>query len=302
MNFLNGLYEMLDKSRVFSQEKMELHTTFKAGGPAKYLVKPKNEEELRNVLLLSRKENVPYYVVGNGSNLLVSDEGYDGVIILIGSEMSDMIINDNAITVKAGALMSAIGAKAREMSLTGFEFASGIPGTIGGACVMNAGAYGSEIKDVLKSVKVMDADGNVYTLKAEELDLSYRHSIIPDKGLIVMEAVIELSHGNQEEITAYMAELAGKRREKQPLEYPSAGSTFKRPEGMYAGALIEQCNLKGRGVGGACVSQKHAGFVINKNKATAKDIYDTIRLVQKTVNDETGVSLSPEVKFLGKFV
>lgn len=244
---------------------------------------------------------MPYYILGNGSNLLVSDHGYRGVIIQIYKSMSEVSVKGELVTAQAGALLSAIAAKAAEESLTGFEFASGIPGTIGGAAVMNAGAYGGEMKDVLEQVTVLTKEGELLTLPREELEMGYRTSRVARNQYIVLEAVIRLTHGEQKQIRETMNELKEKRTTKQPLEYPSAGSTFKRPEGYFAGKLIEDAGLRGFQVGGAQVSEKHCGFVINKDNATAAEVRELIRQVSERVKANSGVTLEPEVKMLGEF-
>lgn len=299
--FEDELKRILPEEQIKAGEPMELHTTFRVGGPADYFVLPKTKEELKEVVALCRGEGVPFYIVGNGSNLLVSDKGYRGVVIQIFKLMNTICVEGNCIYAQAGALLSAIAAKALEESLTGFEFASGIPGTLGGACVMNAGAYGGEMRQVLKQVTVLDKEGEVFTIPSEELEMGYRTSIIAKKGHIVLEAVIELQKGDGEEIRGLMEGLKNKRVEKQPLEYPSAGSTFKRPEGYFAGKLIQDSGLRGFAVGGAQVSEKHCGFVINKDHATAADIAELMRQVSERVEKRFGVALEPEVKRLGEF-
>lgn len=281
-------------------EPMIKHTSFRAGGAAEWFVIPEQAEELKAVLAACKKADTPWYVIGNGSNLLVSDKGFPGVIIST-AKFDRLEVNGTEITVGAGVMLSKLANTAYKAGLTGLEFAAGIPGTVGGACVMNAGAYGSEMKNVLKNVTVLTAEGNVETLPAEELKLGYRTSVIPKKGYLVLEAVVSLTEGNMEEIKAVMDDLAFRRKDKQPLEFPSAGSTFKRPEGYFAGKLIEDCGLKGFSVGGAQVSEKHAGFVINKGGAKANDIYCLCKEVEKKVQAEFGVSLEMEVKLLGDF-
>ncbi len=278
-----------------------MHTTFRVGGPADYFVMPESSGEVQQVISLCREEKMPYYVIGNGSNLLVSDEGYRGVILQIYRTMSRIEAEGTLIRAQAGALLSAIAAKAYENSLTGFEFAAGIPGTIGGASVMNAGAYGGEMKDVIRSVTVLDRDGKIRKIEREDLEMGYRISIISKEGYITLEAEIELSEGKPEEIKALMDDLRTRRVTKQPLEYPSAGSTFKRPEGYFAGKLIQDTGLAGFQVGGAQVSEKHCGFVINKENATAADIDSLMRQVSEKVKEKFGVTLEPEVKRLGVF-
>ncbi len=299
--FENELKKVLSERQVKTGEPMEMHTTFRVGGPADYFVLPETKEELRETVLLCRREEMPYYILGNGGNLLVSDKGYRGVIIQVFKSMNKIRADGNCIHAQAGALLSAIAARALEKSLKGFEFASGIPGTLGGACVMNAGAYGGEMKQVLKQVTVLDSEGNILAIPSEDLEMGYRTSIIAKEGHIVLEAVIELEEGNEEEIRSLMEELKNKRVEKQPLEYPSAGSTFKRPEGYFAGKLIQDSGLRGFSVGGAQVSEKHCGFVINKDHATAADIAELMRRVSQCVEEKFGVALEPEVKRLGEF-
>ena len=294
----NRLKLIAGDSNVRCDEPMSSHCTFRAGGTAKYYVIPDEYTKVRDVLRLCVEENSPYYVIGNGSNLLVQDDGFDGVIIEIDSALAKIEINGNEIVAKAGAKLSKIAVKALNESLTGFEFAHGIPGNLGGAVTMNAGAYGGEMKDVLKWVKVLDNNGEMKTLKAEELELGYRTSIIVKEKMIVLEACIELHEGNRDEIEMHMKELMAKRKEKQPLEYPSAGSTFKRPEGYFAGKLIQDAGLKGYRVGGAMVSEKHSGFVINYDNATATDIINLMKDVRKKVYEEFQVTLEPEVKIL----
>ena len=294
----NRLKLIAGDSNVRCDEPMSSHCTFRAGGTAKYYVIPDEYKKVRDVLRLCVEENIPYYVIGNGSNLLVQDDGFDGVIIEIDSALAKIEINGNEIVAKAGAKLSKIAVKALNESLTGFEFTHGIPGNLGGAVTMNAGAYGGEMKDVLKWVKVLDNNGEMKTLKAEELELGYRTSIIVKEKMIVLEACIELHEGNRDEIEMHMKELMAKRKEKQPLEYPSAGSTFKRPEGYFAGKLIQDAGLKGYRVGGAMVSEKHSGFVINYDNATATDIINLMKDVRKKVYEEFQVTLEPEVKIL----
>lgn len=287
--------------RVLLEEPMKRHTTFRIGGPAEVFVMPGNLEEMQRILEICRTEDLPYFILGNGSNLLVSDKGYQGVVVQLYRNFGQIRVEDSRIHAQAGALLSGIAAAAREASLTGFEFAGGIPGTLGGAVVMNAGAYGGEMKDVLKEVTVLTPEGGVLTLQADELHMGYRTSVIKEAGYIVLEAVISLEKGDQEEIRSRMQELAGMRTSKQPLSYPSAGSTFKRPEGYFAGKLIMDSGLRGYQVGGAQVSEKHCGFVINTGNATAKDVTTLMSDVQRIVLEKFGVKLEPEVKFLGEF-
>ena len=240
-------------------------------------------------------------VIGNGSNLLVGDGGIRGVVLEIGKQMSDVVIEGTVITAGAGAMLSSIASRAAAAELTGMEFASGIPGSLGGAVVMNAGAYGGEMKDILQKVTVLTPDGTVQTLSVEELELSYRHSIIPEKGYLVISAVLKLEPGNADEIQSIMDDLKEKRVSKQPLEYPSAGSTFKRPEGYFAGKLIQDAGLRGFRVGGAQVSEKHCGFIINRDQATSTDICQLMQQVSEIVYEKFGVRLEPEVKKIGEF-
>lgn len=297
----NELLKIMSEEQVKTEEPMKNHTTFRVGGPAEFFVMPRSAEEVKKVIDLCRRESFPYYIIGNGSNLLVSDQGYRGVVLQIYKEMSYIEIEENVVVAQAGALLSAIANKALENGLTGFEFAAGIPGTLGGACVMNAGAYGGEMKDVLEEVTVLTEEGEVLTIPKENLELGYRTSIIARKGYIVLEARIQLREGEKEAIKSLMEELKDKRVSKQPLEYPSAGSTFKRPEGYFAGKLIQDAGLRGFSVGGAQVSEKHCGFVINRENATAADVAELMRQVSARVEEEFGVKLEPEVMRLGEF-
>ena len=283
------------------QEPMKKHTTFRIGGPADYYLCPHSVRELQAVLHICRGEKLPFFILGNGSNLLVSDKGYRGAVIQLWKNMSEIERTGTRIRAQAGALLSKIAAAALEDGLIGMEFAAGIPGTLGGAVVMNAGAYGGEMKDIIKEVQVMDQEGNLLNLPAEKLELGYRTSIIKKKDYIVLSAVLELEPGDREEIRAKMDDLKERRVSKQPLELPSAGSTFKRPEGYFAGKLIMDAGLRGFSVGGAQTSEKHCGFVVNKGNATAEDVTDLIREVQEKVKERFGVELEPEVKFLGEF-
>ena len=293
--------DLLGEDRVFTDEPMKQHTTFKIGGPADYFLVPESGEEAGEIIKICKQTDIPYFILGNGSNLLVGDGGYRGAVIQIYRNMSAVTTEGTIITAQAGALLSSVAAVAKNASLTGFEFAGGIPGTVGGAAVMNAGAYGGEMKDVLVEVTVMDADGNIFTIPAEKLELGYRTSIIKKAGYIVLEAKIRLEEGNQEAIRERMKELTIQRTTKQPLEFPSAGSTFKRPEGYFAGKLVMDSGLRGYQVGGARVSEKHCGFVINAGGATAKDVRTLMENVRDIVYKKYGVTLEPEVKFLGEF-
>lgn len=293
--------DLLGEDRVFTEEAMSQHTTFKIGGPADYFLMPDKGEDVVRVIKICKEKEIPYFILGNGSNLLVGDGGYRGAVIQIYRNMSSVTVEGNEITAQAGALLSAVAAAAKNASLTGFEFAGGIPGTIGGAVVMNAGAYGGEMKDVLTEVTVMNAEGDIFTLPTEELELGYRTSIIKTAGYIVLEAKIRLKEGDPEVIRETMKDLTIRRTTKQPLEYPSAGSTFKRPEGYFAGKLIMDSGLAGYQVGGAQVSEKHCGFVINAGDATARDVRTLMDNVRDIVYKKYGVTLEPEVKFLGEF-
>ena len=293
------LLNILNKEDIFVDEPMKNHISFKVGGPADFLVKPRNVEQLKDLLSLLNKEHIPYLIVGNGSNLLVRDGGIRGVVIKISDNFNEFKIEGNTVYAQSGALLSFMGKAALKESLTGFEFAAGIPGTLGGAVAMNAGAYGGEMKDIVKSVTVMDYDGNIFELSNEQMEFSYRNSIINKKNYIVLSAIIELKEGNFEEIRESMRELTKSRVTKQPLNLPSAGSTFKRPEGYFAAKLIEDSGLKGLTLRGAQVSDKHSGFVVNLGNATARDILDLIYIVKNIVNSKFGIMLDEEVKILG---
>lgn len=290
--------EIVGAGNVVMNESMGKHTTFRTGGNAEYFITP-DMDTLKSVIDYLNKEDYPYYVIGNGSNLLVKDSGYKGAIIRITTGFNDCDIQGNTVVAGAGMMLARLSAIACENGLKGMEFASGIPGTLGGAVTMNAGAYGGEMSQVLKYVKVMDSDGNIFTLNADELNLGYRHSIIMEKQMIVLEACVVLDRGDTQEIKNEMNELAAKRKEKQPLEYPSAGSTFKRPEGYFAGKLIMDAGLRGKMHGGAQVSEKHCGFIVNRHNATATDIIELMKEVTDCVYDKFGVKLEPEVRILG---
>jgi len=287
---------------VIEEAPMSQYTSFKAGGNARALVIVETVSELKNVLQLLSAEEVKSMMLGNGSNTLFKDSGYDGVVVKLGEGFSAVNIDEEKGTVEAGTsvLLSVLAKQILAASLTGFEFASGIPGSLGGALFMNAGAYGGEMKDIVKSVKAVSRDGReekVFT--AEEMEFAYRHSALEENQYIALSAVMQLEKGDKEAIAAEMKELMEKRNSKQPVTYPSAGSTFKRPEGYFAGKLIQDAGLKGVSVGGAEVSTLHSGFVINKGGATATDIIDLIHLVQNTVYDQFGVKLEPEVRIIG---
>lgn len=294
---LNELKKLIDENIIKEKVSMADVTTFKTGGIADVIVYPSNTQELKTVVEFFHEYKSRYYVLGNGSNLLVSDDGIRKPIICLGHNFSSINVFDNCITASSGALLSAIARKAADESLTGFEFAAGIPGTLGGALMMNAGAYGGEMKDVVEAVSFMDSTGQQYVVSGEEMEFGYRKSALSDTDCIITGATIKLDYGDRATIIEKMNELAAKRREKQPLEYPSAGSTFKRPQGYFAGTLIEGCNLKGTSIGGAQVSEKHAGFIINKGNATTEDVCRLIELVKDTVFKTHGVELEPEVKY-----
>lgn len=284
---------------VREREPLSAHCTFRVGGDCDVFIEVSSAEALKELITLAYEQNVRYFVLGNGSNVLFSDEGYEGVILHIGQRMNRIsLLDDGSIYAEAGASLSRVCTFAMENSLTGLEFAYGIPGYVGGAVFMNAGAYGGEIKDVFVSADIITEDGEQLTLDLSDMEMSYRYSKLMINGSIVTSAVFKLQSGDKAQIKAKMDELMGKRKAKQPIEYPSAGSTFKRPEGYYAGALIEQSGLRGYSVGGACVSQKHCGFVINKGGATAKDIRTLIKDVQRIVQEKQGVSMEPEVRYI----
>ena len=293
--------KMLPSDIIYENEPMKKHTTFFAGGEAKLYICIEEISQLQQLMLYLTENNIPYFIIGNGSNLLVSDNGFNGVIIEIGNAFSGVSVENNRIRAKAGTLLSKVSNYAMKESLSGIEFASGIPGTIGGAVVMNAGAYDGEMKQVVKEVKILCPDGKIITLSNDEMQFGYRFSVIKKNPYVVLEVVLELDKKEQKEIKKKMEDFSNRRREKQPLEYPSAGSTFKRPKGYYAGKLIMDSNLRGFKIGGAQVSEKHCGFIINKDNAAAKDIYLLVKEVQRRVNETSGVVLEPEIIFLGEF-
>ncbi|MBE5928304.1 MAG: UDP-N-acetylmuramate dehydrogenase [Lachnospiraceae bacterium] len=287
-------------TKVSYSEMMSRHTTFSAGGPADGYVEVSCADELVRLVSLCHENDIPYIVLGNGSNVLFTDKGYRGLVIHVGREMSDITVSGNRITAEAGAMLSKVSSTAQEAGLSRLEFAAGIPGSVGGGLYMNAGAYGGEMKDVVVYADVCDKCGNVIRLTKDELKLAYRSSIIEEEGYVVLSVCMELEPDDKEAILARMQDYNTRRKTKQPLAYKSAGSTFKRPEGHFAGALIEQCGLKGYACGSAEVSELHAGFVINKNDASAQDILNVIKHVQDTVFKETGVMLEPEVQIIGE--
>lgn len=300
MNIYEELCKIISEDQILKDEPMDKHTTFRAGGKADYLVMPSNEEQVRDLVLLLKKKNVPYYVMGNGSNLLVRDRGFKGVIIQIARKMNQIRVEGETIYAQAGALLSKIAAQALGEGLTGFEFASGIPGTLGGAVMMNAGAYGGEMKQVIVNACVLTSAGEIAVIPADLMELGYRTSVFAKNQDIILSAQLKLEYGNEAVIREYMDELKEQRVSKQPLEYPSAGSTFKRPEGYFAGKLIQDAGLRGFQVGGAQVSEKHCGFVINKDHATATDILSLMEQVSDKVEEKFGVRLEPEVKIIGE--
>lgn len=293
------LKQILNSKNIGTNELMSKHTSFKVGGPVDILVEPENFQQVKKIIELCNSSGTAYYVIGNGSNLLVKDGGIRGVAIKL-TKLNKIIIEDDIITAQSGASFIKVSLEAMKHSLTGLEFACGIPGSIGGALTMNAGAYNGEISTVVESAVVVDKDGVVKTLTKEELELEYRMSSILKYGYTVLEVKLKLVHGEYEKIKGRMNELTKRRKDKQPLEYPSAGSTFKRPNGYFAAKLIEDSGLKGISVGGAEVSQKHSGFVINKGGATSKNIIDLITFIQQTVKKQFDVDLKTEVRILGE--
>lgn len=300
-DILGKLQDIVGSDNIVPDEPMRKHTTFRIGGNADIFVRPESKEQIAEILRLCRKQDVPYFILGNGSNLLVGDRGFRGVVINIMDNMNDIKVDGGIIKAQAGAMLIKVSRAARDNSLTGLEFASGIPGTIGGAIYMNAGAYGGEMKDVVTQVTAMDAEGEIYTFGTDELEFSYRHSVIQQRDLIVLDVTMKLAAGDQKIIDDRMSELAVARRTKQPLEYPSAGSTFKRPEGYFAGKLIMDAGLRGYRVGDAQVSEKHCGFVVNRGNATADDVIKLIDDVKAKVSEEYDVVLEPEVRMIGEF-
>ena len=296
---LNKLEKILDKNDIKINEPMSEHIYFKVGGPVDYLLNPKKKEQVVEIINVCRNENIPYYIIGNGSNLLVKDGGIRGVVIKL-CELDNIEVKENTIISECGALLSKVSEVALDNSLTGFEFACGIPGSIGGAVYMNAGAYDGEISHVIKWAEIIDGEGKLVRMSKDELKLGYRTSYIMENGFVVIRACFELKFGDKELIKNRVDELTRRREERQPLEYPSAGSTFKRPPGYFAGKLIQDAGLKGFSLGGAAVSEKHSGFVINKGDATAKDILDLIAHIQATIKEKFGVELNTEVRIIGE--
>jgi len=297
---LRELDEVLRKEQVLQNEPMDRHTTFRVGGPAELFLTPETEQ-LAETLRILHRHQTKVTVIGNGSNLLVSDEGIKGAVIEVGKQSAGILTEGEYVTAQAGALLSKTAAEAYKNGLSGMEFAAGIPGSVGGAMVMNAGAYGGEMKDIVSSVTVLDRDGNRKELTCSQMGFGYSRSCIEENGYLVLAAKFHLKKGDSKQIFLKMEELKAKRIAKQPLEYPSAGSTFRRPEGYFAGKLIMDAGLSGFSIGGARVSEKHCGFVINKGGASAKDILDLIHHIQKTVKEQFDVELEPEVKMIGRF-
>ncbi len=295
-----GLFgKFYDENDIKIDEKLSSYVNFKVGGPADILLIPKSKEQVIKSVEVCKENKIPFYLIGNGSNILVRDGGFRGVVISL-KEVNTIIVDGDKIEAECGAMLKAVSDKAMENSLTGFEFACGIPGTIGGAVFMNAGAYDGEIAHVIESAEIIDEECNIVRLLNKDLDFGYRSSIVMKKGYTVLSAVFKLEKGQVKTIKELVDDLTNKRESKQPLEYPSAGSTFKRPTGYFAGKLIQDAGLKGYSIGGAAVSEKHSGFVINKGNATAKDITDLIKYIQDEVKRQFGVELHPEVRIIGE--
>ncbi|MEA3423240.1 MAG: UDP-N-acetylmuramate dehydrogenase [Bacillota bacterium] len=292
------IQKIIGIENVLLNEPMKNHTSFKIGGPARAVVLPRNVEEIQKTIRLLDENNIKHYILGNGTNVLFPDDGYNGIVIKIAKQFSDINIDGDVVYAQAGALLSKVSKLAAKATLTGLEFASGIPGSIGGAVVMNAGAYGGEMKDVIVEATAIDQNGNLMVFKNGELDFGYRRSVIKDKGYIVISAEMQIKKGNSHDIYALMDELDEKRAAKQPVNLPSAGSTFKRPIGHYAGKLIQDAGLKGLIHGGAMVSELHSGFIVNVDNATYEDIVTLIEIVRRTVKEKYSVDLEPEVKIV----
>mgnify|MGYP001460832724 FL=1 len=299
--YIKLLGNIAGEENVKADEPMKKHTSFKIGGPADFLVTPCSVQSLCEVIKLCKKENLPIFIMGNGTNLLVSDKGIRGVVVKIYDNLNRYVVKENFIEAYGGILLSKLSDIALENELTGLEFASGIPGTLGGAVAMNAGAYGGEMKDVVVETEFIDKDGNLKVIRGEEHQFGYRTSFIQKQSAVAVKSVIRLRKGERAAIKALIDDLTVRRQDKQPLEMPSAGSVFKRPEGYFAGKLIEECGLRGYSIGGAQVSEKHCGFIVNKGNATSKDVLDLIRHIQKTVKDKFGVELNTEVKIVGDY-
>lgn len=296
----NGLLEKLPREIIKIDEPMKNHTSFKIGGIVDCFVVPKNVDQLKYTINICNSNDIPYYVIGNGTNLLVSDKGIRGIVVQIYKNMDNYAVYDDIISADSGIMLSKLANISLENNLSGIEFASGIPGTLGGAVSMNAGAYGGEMSHIIESCTVMDGKGNIYTLNKEQLQLGYRTSIISKQNLIALNSKIKLTKGNYNEIKTRIEDLNMQRKTKQPLDLPSAGSVFKRPVGNYAGKLIMDAGLKGFSIGEAQVSEKHCGFIINKGNATCKDVVNLIKYIQKTVKTKFDIDLETEVKFVGE--
>ena len=300
MEKYNELEKILDINRIRYNEPMKKHTTVKVGGPCDCLVMPESIEEIKNIVNFAKENDIKYYVIGSGSNLLVTDEKIHALIIKIGNKFGKVIVNGNIITAYAGASMPYVSMCAKKNNLTGFEFACGIPGTIGGGIRMNAGAYGSEMSNIVYNVTYLDEDGNICTINNKDLNFSYRNSFFTDKpNLVILSAVFKLEEGNAEDIARLMEENSNARKEKQPLDMPNFGSVFRRPEGYFVGKLVSDCGLKGYTIGGAQVSTKHTGFIVNTGNATCEDIVNLIHYIQKEVKEKFDVDLKSEVVFIG---
>ena len=292
------LVSLAGKDAVLTDAPMKDYVSMKTGGPADYLIEPEDYETIARLLAYFREKGTPYLIIGKGSNLIPPDEGIRGVVVRLSDRLSKIEVNETRLTAQSGAALSETAEKALEAGLTGLEFASGIPGTVGGAAAMNAGAYGGEMRDVILETLSINPMGELVRLKGDEHRFGYRKSRIQDEKLTVLSVIMGLKAGDKSAIRHTMDDLNGRRRDKQPLEYPSAGSVFKRPEGYYAGKLIEDCGLKGFALGGAMVSEKHSGFIVNTGSATTADIKALICHIQRTVFEKTGVSLETEVKII----
>lgn len=299
--FYEKLIQIIPQEAIIINANMKEHTTFRVGGCVQYLIRIKEISKVVDILFLLNEYKISYFILGNGSNLLVSDMGYSGAMIQLQPDEGSISINGTRISVSAGTRLSTVANMAADYSLKGFEFAAGIPGTIGGAVYMNAGAYGGEMKDVVKSATVIDQEGHMATLSKEELEFGYRTSVLKKRRIVLLEVVMELVEGDREEIRNSMRDFVNRRRESQPLSFPSAGSTFKRPVGHYAGKLIQDSGLSGYRIGGVCVSPKHCGFIMNDQQGCASDIYELMQYVIKVVNEQQGIVLEPEVIMLGDF-
>lgn len=297
---IKELKKIIDQERIYINEPMKNHTYFKIGGPVDLLVEIESIEEIKQVLKIAKEKKIDYHIIGNGTNLLVKDEGVDGIVIKIGEHFNHYAVEGNFVIAQSGILLSTLAKKIAKSSLTGFEFASGIPGSLGGAIYMNAGAYGGEMKDIVKEVTLLDENDEIINLSNDEMAFGYRESIISRKNYIVLEVKFELEKGNYEDIMETIKTLDQKRLAKQPIDKPSAGSTFKRPEGHYAGKLIDDSGLRGAQFGDARVSRKHCGFVVNIGNATFNDVITLIEFIKKVVKDKFNVELEREVRILGR--